>query len=561
MSGFLREKSPGKFSGAFSFVFIYCWYNIYWRRFELGPAAAALGQMAGTAKTLVSLAAVAGVVASLILPWPRIFGKKRVNKLFLHLFAFLPFYVIPFVSGYAVIVVLCLMGGFCVGGTVGQSLYVMFFEIMDIHPARVTVIGYIIIQLFIHINDIAQPTSIPLFYYLLSAAALFAGLIMSLLRVDGKELERRRILPENRFRIADVWQLLLMITLMQTCMTLYDYVLLQKTTWQGAGGEALNIIPDVVMFIFLALYGKRFKLVGMTITFLALFCCTTAIFLVFGAGSRVIMQFFMEPAYRIVDLLFVWVLVIVFYTYGRHQFHLKACLAVFFAVRFGTHVGFETLFSTVEPFREAAFLTLLPAFFAALLIPATERSIKGMEARRAYAEDQQGPEVLLPPEREEVMSACSALERQLNAGDALNHAERTALCYIVDGQDADVTAYFMEIPARRLRELNEHLFDKFGVKNSTELMIMLGKARLETAEQKKRDDVFSRHGLTEREREIAALLLSAEPAKNIPGILGISRGTVNFHSNNLYRKCNIQSRAELVALFTDTVMAGHAAED
>ena len=559
--GLLRNKFPGKYSNAFAFVLIYCWYNIYWRRFELGPVAAALGQMAGTAKTLVSLAAIAGVTASLVLPWSHFFERKKIIKATLHILAFVPYYVVQFFTAGGVVVTLCLIGGFAVGGLVGRALYTMFFELMDVHPTKVTVVGYIIIQIYIHINDIVLPIAGAPLYYFLSAATLLVGLMFSFIRNDGDEMELRRILPENRFHVADVWQLLLIITLLQTCMTLYDYVLLQKTIWRGPAGEALNIIPDVIMFIVLSLYGKRFKLTGMAVAFLALFSCTTVIFLVFGTDTRIMIQLFMEPAYRIADLLFIWVLNIVFYTYGRRQFQLKACLAVFFAVRFGTHVGFEALFSAVEPFREAAFMTLLPAFFAALLLPATERSLKSMEARRVYAEERQEREVQLPPEREEVAASCADLERLLTEGTRLTDNERIALCYLIDGQDNDVTAYFMEIRVRRLREINDSLYEKFEVRSASELMVILGKAQMESTERRKRDDIFTRHGLTEREREIALLLLSAEPAKNISGILGISRGTVNFHSNNLYRKCSIQSRAELVALFAAAAAGGFNGEN
>ena len=561
MISVLQKKVTWKYFSAFAFVFVYSWYNTYWRSFELGPIAASLGQMAGTAKTLVSLATIVGVTASLILPWTQLVGQRKLVKTLVHLLAFIPFYVLPLFPVKGAIIALSLAGGFCIGAIVGRSLYMMFFEIMDIHPAKVTVTGYIIIQIYVHINDIVAPTAVPPFYYLLSAVTLLVGLVLSFLRIDGKEMERRRILPENRFHIMEVWQLLAVITLMQTCLTLYDYVLLQKTVWRGTFGEALNIIPDVLVFLLLAIYGKGFKLMRGAIAFLALFSCTTVVFLIFGENSRILMQIFMEPAYRIVDLLFVWVLVVVFYTYGRHQFQLKACLAVFFAVRFGTHVGFEALFSAVEPFKEAAFIALLPAFMAALLLTATERSLKGMEARRAYAEERQELEVLLPPEREEVLVACADLVQTLPADVILNDGERAALCYLVDGQDTDVTAYFLKIPARCVRELNEALFKKFEVKSAYELMVKLGKAQLETAERKRRDGIFARFGLTEREREITTLLLSAEPAKNISGILGISKGTVNFHSNNLYRKCNIQSRAELVALFADAASENFSRED
>ena len=68
-------------------------------------------------------------------------------------------------------------------------------------------------------------------------------------------------------------------------------------------------------------------------------------------------------------------------------------------------------------------------------------------------------------------------------------------------------------------------------------------------------DRLDQLGLTPREKEILSLLLTDKPPKQIGSILKISMGTVNFHSNNLYRKLEIQSRAELFAGFAHMVSA------
>jgi DNA-binding CsgD family transcriptional regulator len=41
------------------------------------------------------------------------------------------------------------------------------------------------------------------------------------------------------------------------------------------------------------------------------------------------------------------------------------------------------------------------------------------------------------------------------------------------------------------------------------------------------------------------LLLTNKPPKEIAAELYVSRATVDFHTNNLYRKLNISSRTEL----------------
>ena len=63
------------------------------------------------------------------------------------------------------------------------------------------------------------------------------------------------------------------------------------------------------------------------------------------------------------------------------------------------------------------------------------------------------------------------------------------------------------------------------------------------------ETLVEEHGLTMREKEIAVALRKGTSAKRIARELGISPSTVAFHSVNLYRKLNIQSRAELAVMF------------
>jgi DNA-binding CsgD family transcriptional regulator len=58
--------------------------------------------------------------------------------------------------------------------------------------------------------------------------------------------------------------------------------------------------------------------------------------------------------------------------------------------------------------------------------------------------------------------------------------------------------------------------------------------------------------LTSRELEIFNLLLPGTAPKEIAYKLNISNPTVNFHISNLYRKLDIQSRAELFAKYGKT---------
>lgn len=59
---------------------------------------------------------------------------------------------------------------------------------------------------------------------------------------------------------------------------------------------------------------------------------------------------------------------------------------------------------------------------------------------------------------------------------------------------------------------------------------------------------FANYGLTQREKEIVALLLKGKTYKLIAEELFISLPTVKTHASNVYKKCSVNSRHELNAL-------------
>jgi DNA-binding CsgD family transcriptional regulator len=62
-------------------------------------------------------------------------------------------------------------------------------------------------------------------------------------------------------------------------------------------------------------------------------------------------------------------------------------------------------------------------------------------------------------------------------------------------------------------------------------------------------DRFEQYGLSPREKEVLALLLSANTLRMIAGHLGISQGTVNTYAASLYRKIGVNSKTELFLKF------------
>ena len=55
-------------------------------------------------------------------------------------------------------------------------------------------------------------------------------------------------------------------------------------------------------------------------------------------------------------------------------------------------------------------------------------------------------------------------------------------------------------------------------------------------------------GLTEREREVGRLITAGLSAKQIGGTLGISTHTVRHHTERIFTKLGVRSRASVAAL-------------
>ncbi|PSS58570.1 helix-turn-helix transcriptional regulator [Pseudomonas sp. BBP2017] len=69
-------------------------------------------------------------------------------------------------------------------------------------------------------------------------------------------------------------------------------------------------------------------------------------------------------------------------------------------------------------------------------------------------------------------------------------------------------------------------------------------------------DSFGCQVLTDREREVAHMILRGHSAKSTAGELGISPETVRMHRKNLYQKLQINSQSELFARFIDWLRQG-----
>ncbi|HHU03369.1 MAG TPA: helix-turn-helix transcriptional regulator [Christensenellaceae bacterium] len=84
--------------------------------------------------------------------------------------------------------------------------------------------------------------------------------------------------------------------------------------------------------------------------------------------------------------------------------------------------------------------------------------------------------------------------------------------------------------------ISQQLFIKVAVQENT---------------QEKHKQLVLNYGFTAREKEVVKCLLKGMTYKQCAAELYISQNTVKFHALNAYRKADVTSRGELMALFLD----------
>jgi len=63
------------------------------------------------------------------------------------------------------------------------------------------------------------------------------------------------------------------------------------------------------------------------------------------------------------------------------------------------------------------------------------------------------------------------------------------------------------------------------------------------------DEIYDKHGISQRERDIAGLLMQGKSNKEIADSLYIAPNTVKNHIHSLFQKLQVKSRFQLMNYF------------
>ena len=527
-----RRKIPFT---AFAFSLQYAFYSCYFRDFPNGPVGAVV-RSAGAGVEAVSicilLSFALGISACFISSWMQLVYKSRPLKIVLLLCAFLSVMLLPLVSPVWLIFVLAIIGAFCAGTVMGRSLYTALFMSMDIHPSLIVFGVYIIFQPIIMLYErIPALRTLPMFYAV-GAPMMLAGLLF-FIPFDGEEMERKRVLPENKLRLTDIWPSLTFFVLAQISFAFYEVMLLPQMPTQPLD-QTLRIIPNAAAFIIFFFFGRKISIRSVLITYVVVFSFSVLAFLT-GMGKAAVYMF-TESSYRFYDLFFFWLLLSSFRMYGRNNTRLK----LFISINVALGVVVIMLAQLIFPLLPTETVDAIPLFVIAvglfLLIPKVEQTIKTMDAQGEYAESRHEYEVPLPDQREDVLLARDAMLRTLPPDVMLTAEEQSALAYMIDGQDADVTSHFLNVSISKVNKLTVGITAKFGCSNKNELIAIMSAARAEFNQRERMLRLIGTDSLTQNEKSVALLLVEGKTRSEITRKLRMKADDANRHVESIRNK-------------------------
>ena len=530
---------------AFAFSLQYAFYHMYFRDFPGGPIGTAVrnaGASVETVSVFIMISLALGVACCFYNVWMQMVYKRRNLKVFLLVSAFLSAMLMPLASHTWLIIVFAVIGAFCAGTLMCRSLYTAMFLSMGIHPSLIVVVVYAIFQPIYTIFQLLPVLRTLPMYYAVGAPLLFVGLAFFFPH-DGDEMERRRILPENKLRLTAIWPPLAFIVLSEISFAFYEVILLPEMTGQPID-QIIRIIPNAVVLLVFAFFGRKISVRGALTAFAVVSACAALAFLTNISKAAVYM--FTEPAYRFNNLFFFWLLLSSFRMYGRNQSRLKIFIAVYVALGVIVIMLTQLLLPMLPAGSFSAITLFVIVVGVFLLLPKVEQTISNMDAQGEYAENREERNVPLPNQRDDILAARDALEHTLPSGVTLTTEEETVLAYLIDSQPTDVTAHFMDTTINKINAWTNTINAKFGCKNKNELMTKLGAAQAEIVFREQMRGLIATDSLTQKEKDIALLLIDGEAKRDIARKLHMDAAELKLHEDAIRHKLDLLSNLDPV---------------
>lgn len=532
MVSFLKnfhKHFPDAFFVMLSLSGVWFWLHIFIFNFDTSPLNDLLyktGADSGLAQMAAFICMAAGACAQVFF-----FNEKTRNKT-------TPWFALGWIAATAALGVLTspvvyygvlAVMGLCAGLLLARLMLLLVFLLPRQDSAR-----YIIVQFTLtNIPFMVLRASLLGHNTLLNYSVIVVIQILSalaLLHAKPDILRLRAQIPDKKISVREILTLFAITAGIYFCMGGIQAVA-RPNFAQTPYIYLFQIIPNVITIVVYFLWIYRVRLIINMTFFFVLLGLAFATFQISGGsvGGRYVFEFFVESANYFIDVFEFVVFARLIYAFGRRAFRVKILIALLILIIGGAYavaaLFWDTSFSAGQYTLFYVVILLLlagvPYFAGALPFLFGENEVPVQAA---------GPPDALPYD---------ALAADGMAAQLLTQNERSVLYYLSQKQDYDVIASLLSVSQKELREQITSIFSKLGVNSRGELFDQV--------------DRFEKLGLTAREKELAALLLTGEAQKNIAAKMGVSYSTVKFHSNNLYRKLNIQSRAELFQLFVPGV--------
>lgn len=559
-----KKSAESRFSWL-AFALAYSWYNIFFYNgmhsviSPLVPVMKALNVNADIYLGITYIPLIVTVVLSFFFLGDGALVKYRTFWYIVHATLFVTVIMLPFLHSLSVFYVLVAIAGIACGLIIYRIFYSLFFFPPKLGWIKIFLILLACLRFGVALFKLFPPALYFAPMYCVSVVIMGIALFFSV-RFKGNILESRRNLPESKPKLSTLIPYLIFMGVVQFYISGMK-VLIVMVSESNHLNLFLYVMSSVVSMSIIWILGDRIKKKETFLRFFfVLMMLTFASYQIFGISGEILTAQLMEPAFLTWNMFFYSMLVSLYYNYGKRHAQLRMVLMfVFIALIFGQTL-ISYLFRYIVPLDQAYFsIIYVSAFGLYLLIPRVTKIANLTEIVEGGLSPHisRSDEILGTENHNASLQPTVEIPFSVQGREKLTDREHEILSYIIEGQDSDVIAYILSISQNTVRSHTKNICGKFGVNSKSELINVIKDHFDLSKSEEEESKTWSENrnlGLTQREKDVLRHLLIGESYEQIADELYLSSATIRTHTHNIYKKCGVSTRKELIEFMNDDVL-------
>ena len=482
-----------------------------------------------------------------------------------HSLVFISVCLLPFTKSLLLFYLLLAVSGASCGIVFYRLFYSVFFFPPAIGWARMFVVILASLRFGVHLFSLVSPGEHPILMYIISVMILATAIFFSL-KFKGNILESKAKMPESKPSIKLIAPYIVFMVAVQLLIAAQK-AFIEPYLERQLSSMIVDIIATVATLSILWIFGDR---VRKKETFLNLFfvfmMLAFASHQLLGMKGEPLTIVLLEPSFMFWDIFMYSIILSLFYNYGKRHAELRVVLLILLLGLLLGQTVFNSFFVRLAPMEGRYYgLIYVAAFFLYFLIPLVTKmaNLTEIVGEKVAPFVSRGDEILETYSKYFYLGQESDndfIKSILPENEKLTERESEILKCIIEEQDTEAISYSLSISQNTVRSHVKNICRKYGVNSKHELKETIVKKIV--SQKRKENEKHENENLgkeienerillTQREKEVMKLLLAGASNEEMSEELHLSVATVRTHIYNISRKCDVNTRDELIRFIND----------